>query len=657
MFTESQREILSSAGLDVNEDQAALLTAVIDDPQKSTSLNDSELIGFLEIANFLYRAGDQIISDQEYDFIFLAELQKRLPHHPFLTKVEPESSFSGKKRALPERMLSTEKAYSRDDVKRWAARVVRFAQSIELDADLLSIRVTPKLDGFAAYDDGRTLYTRGDGRRGSDISRVFDRGLKVGGDGKRGQGPGEIVVNHEYFLDKLSVLFDNSRNFQAAVLAPKRVTPEVQSALDSGAVLFYPFRQLPGWKGLLSDFLEDFESIVTTVNEKLLYDVDGVVIESSDREIRQQMGATQHHHRWQIAFKENVETAEVEVIEVIPNTSRSGRVNPVARLQPTRLSGATLSRASAHHYRMVENRGIGPGAVIRLVRSGLVIPKIETVLKPVTPQLPEYCPSCDSDLDWEGDYLYCPNTAVCPAQIENAIEHFFRSLQNIDGFGAKTVEKLHAHGITSIAEIYSLSEYQLNEMGFGPKQSENLIAELRRSREEEVEDWRFLGAFGLNRMGFGNCERLLQHHRLETLFRLTTEELVKIEGFATKTAELVVAELNRVKPLFGAVYQLGFNLKRTSLQSEGHLQAGPLTGKQIVFTGVMTQGSRTEMESEAKKLGAIIGKSVTGKTDYLVAGEKVGESKIKQALARGTTCLLEEEYLQLIRSGRDESGG
>lgn len=650
MFTESQQKILRSSGLPADEDQATIFAAVSDDPKKASSLNDAELVGLLEIANCLYRAGDQIISDDTYDFIFLAELQNRLPNHPFLKSVEPESYFSGKKRALPERMLSTEKAYSQDDVKRWAARVTRFANRIGLDSDKLSIRVTPKLDGFAAYDDGRTLYTRGDGRRGTDITRVFQRGLKVGGDGKRGQGPGEIVVSRDYFVEKLSTLFDNSRNFQGAVLAEKRVAPEVQSAIDSGAVLFFPFSQLPEWNGLLSEFLGNFEPIVSLVKTKMPYDIDGVVIESSDREVRQQMGATQHHHRWQIAFKENVETAEVKVIEVIPNTSRSGRVSPIARLEPTRLSGATLSRVSAHHYKMVESLGIGPGAVIRLVRSGLVIPKIDTVLKPAQPQLPQCCPSCHSDLVWEGDHLYCSNTAACPAQIENAIEYFFRSLQNVDGFGAKTISKLHANGISSIIEIYSLSQQRFEEIGFGPKQSENLVSELRRSREEQVEDWRFLGAFGLFRMGFGNCERLLQHHHLEALFELTADELAEIEGFAAKTAERVVAELIRIRPLFEAVNQLGFNLKRTPLKSEAQDRAGPLSGKQVVFTGSMIHGSRAEMETEAKKMGATIGRSVTGKTDLLVTGEKVGENKIKKAVERGVTRLSEEEYLQLINS-------
>jgi DNA ligase (NAD+) len=293
--------------------------------------------------------------------------------------------------------------------------------------------------------------------------------------------------------------------------------------------------------------MDDFEKIITDVREQVDYDVDGVILEITNPALKQAMGSTRHHHRWQIAFKNNEEKVIVEVLQVTAQTSRSGRVNPVAELEPTRLSGALISRASAHHYGMVKELGIGPGTVIELTRSGLVIPKIERVIKAATAQIPERCPSCDTSLFWDSDYLYCPNKALCSAQIEHTIEHFFKTLANIDGFGSKTVEKLHSFGIKSVLEVYQLDFEQLSSMGFGDKTAKNLLDQLLRSRTEAIEDWRFLSAFGIHRMGLGNCERLLQNIPLSEIFNLTVEEMLEIEGFAEKTAQAVIVCFKKLK--------------------------------------------------------------------------------------------------------------
>ncbi len=151
-------------------------------------------------------------------------------------------------------------------------------------------------------------------------------------------------------------------------------------------------------------------------------------------------------------------------------------------------------------------------------------------------------------------------------------------------------------------------------------------------------------------MGGGNCERLLSHHKLEDIFALTLEQIISIEGFAERTAEIVVRELTRVAPLFQQLFQLNFNLAITPLISElqdsGELS--PIAGKLLVFTGTMTQGNRSEMQANAKKMGAKVGSSVSGKTDYLVTGEKVGASKLNSAQAKGVEILTEQQYLDLI---------
>ncbi|MGZ8215084.1 MAG: helix-hairpin-helix domain-containing protein [Methylosarcina sp.] len=649
MLTSEQLSTLKQSGLEpshLSPEQIEEIAA----KAEADPLTDEQLVEFLRICNALYRSGTPLISDSVYDFVFLPELRRRHPDHPYLESVEPEKAFAGKTVVLPEYMLSTEKTYSRSGVEKWLSRIEKAAEQCQVDFASLRFKATPKLDGFAAYDDGQVLYTRGDGRKGTDISRVFERGLIVAGNGKRGQGAGEIVVSRSYFNDHLAVYFENPRNFQASIIKEKNLEEHALAAIQNQAAVFYPFSALPGWQGTAEQLKDEFDTILETVPPMVDYDVDGIIIEVLDPVIKRFLGATRHHHRWQIAYKSNAETAIVKVKKVIPQTSRSGRVNPVAELEPTKLSGAMISRATAHHYGMVREMGIGEGTVIELTRSGMVIPKIERVILPRSPQIPDHCPRCGSELVWDGDYLFCPNTTQCPAQIENSIEHFFRTLANIDGFGAKTIEKLHANGVNSILAVYQLDLQQLLSMGFGKKTSQNLLNELQRSRNVAIEDWRFLGAFGIHRMGLGNCERLLQHYRLTDIFNLSLDDIVTIEGFAQKTGEAVIASLATLKQDFMQLYQLGFNLMPTPLLGEQRQTTSPIAGKILVFTGAMTQGTRDDMIRKAKQLGAKVAGSVTGKTDFLVTGTEVGEAKINAAREKGVPIISEEDYLSLIAS-------
>lgn len=645
ILNSEQQHILERCGLVAAEQlTAAELVAIAAGEPEATSLSDEALLAFLELTNALYRAGYPLITDNDYDAIFLAELQRRYPDHPWLQQVEAEPEIADTKTVeLPQRMLSTEKAYSWEEIERWLKRLQKAALRLGLEPEQLELKMTPKLDGFAAFDDGERLYTRGDGRRGSDISRVLQRGLQIGGDGERGGGAGEIVVSRSYFARHLADHFDNSRNFQAAILAEKREDERVQQAIDAGAALFMPFARLPAWYGTVAQLESQFAQQVEQIRSSVDFDVDGVVLEALDEPLKQAMGATRHHHRWQIAFKNNHESAEVTVVAVVPQTSRSGRVNPVAELEPTRLSGATISRATVHHYSMVKQLGIGAGAIIELVRSGLVIPKIERVVQPATADIPAQCPSCEHPLVWDGDYLLCPNRIDCPAQMTHTLEHFFRQLGNVDGFGTKTMTKLYQHGIRRVDEIYRLRHEQLTEMGFGDKTAANLLAQLQRSRTEPLADWRFLAAFGVMRLGPGNCEKLLQQVKLEDIFTLTEAQLSDIEGFAEITAAAICEGLAAVEAEFNQLYQLGFNLITTPQQTAANA-ALPLAGKIVVFSGTMQHGSREEMKLQAKALGAKVATSVTGKTDYLVVGEKVGETKLNSARQKGVEVLTEAEY-------------
>ncbi len=614
-------------------------------------LNNEQQLAFLQVTNACYRNGASAIDDGDYDerHAFFA---KNNPEHSFVLSVEPEVMNLGKTVTLPQKMLSTDKAYSEQEIKKWLDRIIKAANELSLNTQNIEIRVTPKLDGYAAFDDGKKLYTRGDGTKGQDISRAFERGLQVALQGERGLGAGEIVIDNAYFEKNLSQHFENSRNIQAAIIAEKNVDEKVQQAINDGACVFYPFSRIDNWTGNYQQLLDDFDGIVDNVWNAVNYDVDGVILEAIDPQIKEHMGATRRYHRWQIAFKINDESAEVEVKSVMPQTSRTGRITPVAELVPTRISGATISRVTVHHYNMVKTNGVGPGAILQIVRSGLVIPKIEHVIKAVEPQLPDQCPSCQSTLTWEVDHLVCPNKTNCPAQTENTLIHFFKTLGNNDGFGPKNIEKLSNLGIKHIHQMYELKSHQLVSYGFGEKTAKNLFDQLQASRSIEIEDWRFLSAFGVSRLAGGSSERLLQHYSLTELFTLNIEQIAQIDGFAELSAKVIVEGLANIKQEFFKVYELGFNLSKTpklSQQAEpSSAELSPIAGATIVFTGTMLQGKRSDMEKQAKLLGAKVSKSVSGKTTYLVAGTKVGATKINDAKEKGVTVLSEQEYLDLL---------
>ncbi len=645
-LSDKQRAILEQSGLQLQRLNEQQLFDLAQERRAAKALHTEDLLEFLQVFNALYRGGEPLISDAAYDFIFLDELHKRDPNHPYLQRVEVETGFGSKTEILPERMLSTDKAYSMEALLRWVRRIEKAAKTLLLDFHTLEFKVTPKLDGFAAYVTGNKLYTRGDGRRGTDISRVLERGLHIAGGPPKKSGAGEIVVSRSYFSQELSARFDNPRNFQASVIREKTLDAAVSKALKDQAVVFYPFSKLPSWMGHWAELQADFTNIIANIKTSLDYDVDGVVIEITETTLKNHMGATQHHHRWQIAYKSNLATARVEVLAVIPQTSRSGRITPVVEVPPTRLSGAVIQRVTAHHYGMVAEQGIGVGAFLEITRSGEVIPKIETVITTAKVDIPTQCPSCGDEVLWDSDYLICTNHLQCPAQITHTIEHFFRVLGNNDGFGKATVEQLFNHGIREIDAIFALKSADFIRMGFGPKQSTNLETQLLRSRREPIEDWRFLAAFGIYRLGTGNCEKLLNHYSLQELFQLNKEHLMAVEGFAEKTATSTLAGLKKITPLFNTLYQLGFHLQASNQNQASTFS--PLAGKLLVFTGTMQHGTRTEMQSSAKQLGARIGNTVSSKTDYLITGENVGVRKINLAKGKGVQILTEQEYLSLI---------
>jgi DNA ligase (NAD+) len=416
-------------------------------------------------------------------------------------------------------------------------------------------------------------------------------------------------------------------------------------------VHFVPYNQLACWEGQADKLLQDIDTIMADLADQTDYPMDGAVAEVVNPEIRAAMGATAHHYRWQIAIKKKGATAITEVFDVTWQVGRTGNVTPVMEVTPVLLSGATIRRVTAHHAGMVTKHGIGPGAAIEIIRSGEVIPKLEKVIQPSDQViLPQDCPVCGSRLTWQNDFLRCTNSKGCRAQIEQRISHWFKTLGNADWFGIKSIQKMVANGFDTLPKIYAMTEPDFIAMGFGPVQSKNLAEALFISRTKQVEDWRFLAALGITNLGKGDSRKLLSHMSLENLLNVEKKTIESISGFGGVTSLSIYAGIQELRPTIEHMLQLGFNLGHTPLIQDGQLTDSPIVGKGIVFTGKMRQGSREDMQAQARRLGAKVQTAVGGKTDLLVCGEKVGAKKIDKAQNLGVAIISEEEYLALIKT-------
>ena len=602
-----------------------------------------ELVDLLTAYNKAYRQGAPIVRDAEYDTL-VEQLRELAPEHPFLKAVEPEQ-FTGRREIRhPTPMLSIEKAYTKEQLERFVARVQKEAEALKIDP--VTFRVTPKLDGLAGRDDGSVFVTRGNGEVGYEISSALSKGVvPIGG---RGQGVGEIVVVKSYFDQRMADFFEHPRNMVVGVVSAETLNENAATALNDGMVHFVPYRQA---RSTIVDgrrLVEDTRQLVQDLLQDVDYPTDGVVAEVTDDRLKGRMGATAHHYRWQIAIKTKGETAQTTVTGIQWQVGRTGKVTPVLEVDPVSLSGATIRRVTAHHAGNIRNSGIGIGTRIEVIRSGEVIPKLEAVLE-VKGEVdrPDTCPACDGPLVWQNDFLMCTNNA-CRAQIEQRISHWFRILGNADWLGIKTIRKLVENGHDSLEAIYRLSESDFASMGFGPVQSKNLAEAITISRTKPVEDWRFLAAFGIADLGTGDSRKLLAHVALENVVALDPQAIAQIKGFGDKTSQSIVTSIGAMEETIRHMLDLGFNLRRTPLAKEQEPIDSPVAGKGIVFTGKMIYGNREAMQTQARSLGATVQTAVSGKTDYLVCGENVGATKINTARRLGVTILAESQYITMV---------
>ncbi len=601
------------------------------------------IVALLEAYNRAYRQGAPLVSDSEYDDL-VEKLRAIAPDHPFVQAVEPEQFPARQQVRHPTPMLSIEKAYTREQLQRFVDRVGKAATALGIDS--VRFRLTPKLDGLAGRDDGDRFVSRGNGQVGYEISSAFAKGVRpIGG---RGQGVGEIVAVKSYFDANMADFFEHPRNMVVGIVSSDTLNEKVRAALDDGMVHFVPYRQLPAITVDGADLVAKTQTLVHNLLAQVDYPTDGAVAQVTATRLKEHMGATANHHRWQIAIKTKGDTAETTVNHVRWQVGRTGNVTPVMEVDPVALSGATIRRVTAHHAGNIRDANIGTGTRIEIIRSGEVIPKLEAVLEPGEPaQLPDRCPSCAGPLLWQNDFLKCPNTA-CRAQIEQRIAHWFRILGNADWFGIKTIHKIVANGHDRLEAVYRLTASDFEAMGFGPVQSTNLAEAITTSRTKPVEDWRFLAAFGIADLGTGDSRKLLAHYPIEAVTDLTAPQIQAIKGFGDVTSATIAADLARLKPVIAHMLSLSFNLLRTPSAAARRAVESPVAGKGVVFSGKMVQGTRDAMQAQARALGANVQTAVSGKTDYLVCGTNVGAAKIAKAEKLGVTMLSEGDYLAML---------
>ncbi len=608
----------------------------------ASELTTPELVAFLETANKAYRAGTALIDDATYDHEYLAELRARDPHHEYLHSVETEGDFGSAKIRHQRPMLSTEKAYTVDDVAQYLKRVESAARELGMTPDAIRYRITPKLDGMAGnFSDGK-LVTRGNGEVGNDVTHVFELGVvAVGG---VNTGLGEIVLLTSAWEDGLHEKFAHPRNLVVGLVGADTINMDAAQALRDGSVHFAPYSQLVSYTATAEELLGSLNEICDELEKGCGYPTDGSVIEVTEELIREFMGHTSHHYRYQLAWKRIGETATSKVTQVQWQTGRTGRVTPILKIERTWLSGAWIENVTGHHAGNIRNLDIGIGCEIKLVRSGEIIPKLLGVVKRGSrAALPDCCPSCGDGLTWEGDFLSCGNS-LCSAKIASRLIHFFSTIGNIDLFGDKTVGTLISNGVDTLPEIYRLTENELTAFGFGAKQAQNLVRELKRSQSEPLEDWRFLAGFGIRHLGRGDSRRLLSQFSLLALPSVTVDQIQALDSFGPLKAPRIESELRAMWPLIETMIGLGFNI----ISSQQPVASGSaITGLNIVFTGTMNN-PRKALQDQAIKLGANPQSAVSSNTHLLVIGEGVGSKKIDAAKKHNTRIMTEAEYLELI---------
>ncbi|ETO91134.1 MAG: DNA ligase, NAD-dependent [Candidatus Xenolissoclinum pacificiensis L6] len=625
--------------------------------------------------NAYYNDNISIISDAEYDSIFRSFIIK-IEDDPNLAILiapimhpgaKPKTTSCRIQHMIP--MLSLQNAFSNKEIGVFLRQVQRFLQIAEIP----EISAEPKIDGMsfsAVYQNGKLKYasTRGNGIEGENITANF---LQVNHVPKNINYKGLVEVRGEIYalLGTLQSGFSNLRNYASGSI--RQLDPVVTADRNLYYFVYQCFSYLEGSlfrthteslnfardlgfivnsNTIVSNNLEDlfnFYNEVLNTRSMLDYEVDGVVYKINNLSLQKRLDSTNHHPRWAIAHKfKSPETITV-VNDVEFSVSRTGKITPVAILEPVNLGGIVISRASLYNLDEIQRLQIGIGDEVIIKRAGEVIPKIvsvQTKHNTDTVEIPKYCPSCLHTLTQEGPFLKCIN-GNCTEILKMQIYHFV-SVLNIEGLGKKTiaifVEKGLLGKVSDIFSLYYKREQMLQLLGFGEKAVDSLCSNIADSRTVKLET--LIYALGIENVGQSHARTLAKHFQsIEQLIEYSNvTELSNINNIGVNIARNIVcffsiqANIDTVRTLH-SVLTIQQNEKIDSL----------ISGKKILFTGILRSMTRIEAKNITEKKGGCVVNSISKNIDYLICGDKSG-SKIQRAKELGIKILNEDEWYKLI---------
>jgi DNA ligase (NAD+) len=650
-----------------------------------------------------YVLNDPEISDAEFDAL-MTELQALEREHPDLVTPDspsqrvggrPVEGFVSVEHGVP--MLSLDNTYDEREVAAFDERLRRALSGAGAETPSVEYVAELKIDGLSislTYEDGRLVrgVTRGDGFRGEDVTSNV-RTIRAIPLHLPGRVQGIIEVRGEVYLPRAAfdrinrereareeAAFANPRNaaagamrildprevsrrglsaFMYQVLGPAGVVPPTQS----GTLL-----RLREWEFPVESHWARCQGVGDVLGycdrwregrHALPFDTNGVVVKLDELALREKAGATAKAPRWAVAFKFPAEQATTKLLKIEVDVGRTGAVTPFAVLEPVRLSGSTIQKATLHNEQEIARRDIREGDDVIIEKGGEVIPK---VVKPVLSRrgpdvvpwtMPGECPSCGSRLHRPEDEAVwrCVNTG-CPARLRRSLEHFAsRRAMNIEGLGEALVDQVVGTGLVKdFADLYGLKVSDLEALErMGRKSAEHVVSEIEGSRQ--LDPWRLLFGLGIRHVGERAAQALASAFgSIDALETAEVERLQAVEDIGPVVAASVREYFDEPKnrELLARLRKMG--VRTAGGEARLPAAAGPLAGKAFVLTGTLSGLSRDQAATAIEGAGGRVTGSVSRKTDYVVAGAESG-SKLEKARTLGVTILDEPQFLALLGRG------
>lgn len=640
-----------------------------------------------------YVEGKPKISDEKYDRLFVELRELEVGHPEFRTGDSPTERIGGAPvdflpkftHRIP--LLSLESLFTPEEAKAFATRVAKDLGEVEpaLVAEL-------KFDGLSVevvYRNGHLerAATRGDGVTGEDVTHnvkmIRSLPMKLSGKkipkelGLRGEvliPMGGFEALNRRLIERGEEPFANPRNAASGSL--RQLDPKIAAERPLAIFLYellYADSWLPttqwevletlsSWGLPVSDAKRKCLSIAEvlrfheemgTKRDDLPYEIDGIVVKLDDRAQQESLGSRARSPRWAFALKFEPRKEITTVEDIVVQVGRQGTLTPVAILKPVDVSGVTVSRATLHNVDYIEKLGVHVGDRVKVARAGDVIPAVVEVLSGKQAasasqfEMPSKCPVCSSKIAREGAFFFCTGGYRCPAQLKWSIVHFAsRDAMDIEGLGKETVDLLvDRELIACAADLYVLKGEDLLKLpGFKEKKAANLLEGIEGSKKRSLA--RFVYALGIRHVGVEIARVVAEAFGfLEALKAASREEIEAHPGIgpqiSTAVAEFFHEGRNR------GLLDL-FRKRGVSLMEGEKKSVGRFVGKSFVFTGELSQMSRTEAEGKVRELGGHPVGSVSKKTDYVVAGENPG-TKADKAVKLGVSILSEKEFLALMK--------